>query len=78
MPLGKVITIGVSVVVAAWMLRGAVNDLNSTISDLKRDRWTATDMTRYTLLLERANKGLAVPDVAEVRTITRQLEDRTH
>ena len=75
LPLGKAIAIGVPIVIGAWILRGAVNDLNQTITELRNDRWTATDMTRYNLLLERANRGLplSVPDVDDVQTITRRL-----
>jgi hypothetical protein len=78
LPLGKAITIASSVVVAAWLVSGALHDLNNTLADLRRDRWTATDMNRYTVLLERANKGLPliVPDVQEVRAVNRSLESR--
>lgn len=80
LPLGKAIALGIPIVVAAWMLRGALNDLNATIADLRRDRWTATDMSRYSLLMERANRNLplAVPDVDEVQAITRKLDSRPH
>jgi hypothetical protein len=78
LPLGKAVTIGASVVVGAWLVSGAIHDLNNTLADLRRDRWTATDMNRYTVLLERANKSLPliVPDVQEIRAVNRSLEAR--
>lgn len=77
-PLGKVAIIGGSLISASWMISGAIHDLKATVDDLKRDRWTATDMERWSVLLERANRGqtpaLVVPEVREIQAITRRLQ----
>jgi hypothetical protein len=77
-PLGRAVIIGASMLSGLWMLSGAVHDLKGTVDDLRRDRWTATDMERWSVLLERANRGqtpaLVVPDVRDVQAVTRRLE----
>lgn len=77
-PLGKVALIACSLVSASWLVSGAIHDLKGTIDELKRDRWTATDMERWAVLLERANRTgtppLSVPDVREIQSLTRKLE----
>lgn len=76
-PLGRAVIIGVSLLSGIWMLSDAVHGLTTTVEDLRRDRWTATDMERWTVLLERANRGqsssLVVPDVRDVQAVTRRL-----
>jgi hypothetical protein len=77
-PLGKVIIICGALFSGCWMLSSAVRDLQATVEDLRRDRWTATDMERWTVLLERANRSqvsLIVPDVREVQSVTRRLRE---
>jgi hypothetical protein len=78
-PLGKVIILATAIFSGTWMLASAVRDLQTTVEDLRRDRWTATDMERWTVLLERANRGqvpiLVVPDVRDVQAVTRRLQD---
>lgn len=76
-PLGAVVIIGLSLASGLWQLSGAVHDFTATVADLRRDRWTATDMERWGVLLERANRSqqpaLQVPDVREVQAVTRRM-----
>lgn len=76
-PLGKALIVGLSVLSGCWLLSGAVHDLRATVDDLRKDRWTATDMERWSVLLERANRtqspALVVPDVRDVQAVTRRI-----
>ena len=76
-PLGKTLILGAALFSGLWMVSGAVHQLQATVDELRRDRWTATDMDRWSVLLERANRGqtpaLVVPDVRDVQAVTRRL-----
>ncbi len=64
--------IAAAIIVATWRLANYMRDMRDEVREIRKkmcDVWTVSDMERWAVRLERANrpKSIAVPDPIEVR-----------